>query len=80
MGRLLDELEARNKMIDSLYDENGRPKKFPGWPEIRLFGEQKDKGIIKTNGRLRATIGAPLGWDVASLRASDALPGATRHT
>ncbi|MCQ2391233.1 MAG: DUF4838 domain-containing protein [Kiritimatiellae bacterium] len=80
LNPLLDELEARNKMIDSLYDEKGRPKKFPGWPEIRLFGEQKDKGTIKTNGRLRATIGAPLSWDVASLRASDALPGATRRT
>lgn len=80
LNPVLDQLEWRNRFIDSLYDEKGRPKPFPGWPEIRFFGAQKEKATVRTNGRLRATIGAPLGWDVEALRRSEALPGATRKT
>ena len=77
---LLDELEKRNAMIDALYDGKGKMKPFPGWPEIHPFGNENDKRTLRTNGRLRATIGAPLGWDVAALRSSETLPGAARKT
>lgn len=77
---LLDEIDVRNAFIDSIYDEKGKMRPFPGWPEIRFFGNEKRKSIVKTNGRLRATIGAPLSWQTQALRNSDALPGSSRRT
>ena len=76
---LLDSIEARNKMIDSIYDAKGRVKRLPGWKEIPLFGNMP-KGQMKTNGRLRGPIEAPLTWNVKLLRTSSALPGATKTT
>lgn len=87
---LLDEIDARNAFIDSLYDDEGSMKPFPGWPEIKFFGTpwshrssptvRKTKAVVKTNGRLRATIGAPLSWQTGPLRKSETLPGASRKT
>lgn len=77
---LLDEIDVRNAFIDSIYDEKGRMKPFPGWPEIKFFGNEKNKSTVRTNGRLRAMIGAPLSWQTQPLRNSDALPGASRKT
>ena len=74
---LLDAVEARNKMIDSIYDAKGRVKLIPGWKEIPLFG-RISKGLMMTNGRLRAPIEAPLTWNVKLLREKKIIPGAVK--
>jgi len=71
---LLNAVEARNKMIDSLYNAKGKMKPFPGWKEVRLFGRM-EKHVLKVNGRLRAPIEAPLTWNVKLLRDKKVIPG-----
>ena len=72
---LADELEKRNALIASYSRGKNHVPRLEEWPEIRFFGEFETK-VLKTNGRLSATIGAPLGWDVAFLRKKGVLPGA----
>ena len=71
---LLNAVEARNSMIDSLYDAKGIMKPMPGWKEVRQFGRMP-KHMLKVNGRLRAPIEAPLTWNVKLLRDKKIIPG-----
>ena len=75
-------VDARNAILDGIYGSrkpNALPKRFPGWPGIRYFGAQ-ERRIVERNGRLSATLGAPLNWDVKAMLAAGVLPGATRAT
>lgn len=74
---LLNAVEGRNRMIDSYYDARGNIKPIPGWKELPLFGGIS-KNIMKTNGRLRASIEAPLTWNVKLLREKKIVPGASK--
>lgn len=72
-------VKDRNAWLDELCTG---PKKTPhpveGWPEIRLFGNF-GRGMLQTNGRLGARVGAPFGWDVDAMLAKGVLPGASRR-
>ena len=71
---LADAVLERNAAVDSLYDEKGRVKPFPKWPEVWVLGNfGKDK--MRVNGRLGATLGAPFNWDIAFMRERGVLPG-----
>ena len=76
---LADALEARKKLLDDIYTGNrdlkALPRKFEGWPEIRLFGNQP-RSVLETNGRLLATMRTPLCWDAKALLERGVLPGA----
>ena len=80
---LADAVKERQAYIDALYggDKSGDalPKGLPGWPEVRLLGRQPRK-ILETNGRLMATLGAPLMWDVDEMRRTGMLPGSGMKT
>lgn len=71
---LADAILARNARIDALYDAKGRMRPVPGWPELRLFGGL-GKGLLQHNGRLGATLNAPVTWDVALMREKGVIPG-----
>ncbi len=71
---LADAVLARNARIASYYDEKGRMKKFPGWPELNVFGG-RDRQHLMHNGRLGATLNAPFTWDVALMREKGIVPG-----
>ena len=73
-GKLASAIEARNAMIDSFYTPDGQMKPLPGWSEIRPFGRMP-KSMLKTNGRLSATLGAPFTWNTRLLREKNILPG-----
>lgn len=70
-------VKERNSLIDSYYNEKGEMKPFPGWPEIR-FLQNFAKPMLKTNGRLRATIGTPFGWNFDLMRSKKYLPMASK--
>ena len=77
LGEVVDE---RNAILDGIYGvrkPNATPKRFPGWPEIRYFGAQ-ERRIVESNGRLTATLGAPMNWNVKAMLERGALPGATK--
>ncbi|MBR3924285.1 MAG: DUF4838 domain-containing protein, partial [Kiritimatiellae bacterium] len=78
---LSDALVEREKILDSIYGGNpdpaGIPVPFPGWPEIRPFGNNQRR-IVMSNGRLRAGIGSPLRWDVKMMKEKGMLPGKDR--
>ena len=78
---LSDALLEREKILDSIYGGNtdpaGIPLPFPGWPEIRPFGNNQRR-IVMSNGRLRAGIGSPLRWNVKMMKEKGMLPGKDR--
>jgi hypothetical protein len=74
---LATEIEKRNQIIDSWYDEKGNIKTFDGWPTF--FGRAK-KDKLKVNGYLQATLSAPFNWDTKTLRAKKILPGVGSKT
>ena len=77
---LAEQVVARNAMLDSLYTgPKGAMRAVEGWPEIRLFGAMR-RSMMAVNGRLGATLGAPLGWDVKYLKERGVLPGAAKKT
>ena len=76
---LADAVLERNTAVDSLYNEKGRVKPFPQWPEVWVLGNfGKDK--MRVNGRLGATLGAPFNWDIAFMRERGVLPGASKKS
>ena len=70
-----DEIERRNALIARYTKGKAHVPKLGEWPEIRFFGGFESK-VLTTNGRLSATIGAPLAWDVGFLKGKGLLPGA----
>ena len=57
---------------------NGTKATYADWPEIRYFGgERFGRAMMRTNGRLTATIQTPLGWDAKNMLAKGFLPGAS---
>ena len=80
LAPLLDKIDERNSILDYICSEkDGRAHVMDGWPEIRLFrGVQRE--VLHSNGRLLATLGAPVGWDTKMLRESGVLPGASIKT
>jgi len=74
-------LSERVKIIDAIYagdkSPKAKPKSFPEWPEIRYFGKNP-RSLLETNGRLLATISAPLSWDATWMLENGILPGAKK--
>ena len=58
---LKDELDRRDALLERIYRGDRVPKLLKGWPEVRPFGGCKLE-TIKQNGRISATIMAPLTW------------------
>jgi len=69
-------LRERKAMLDGYYDEKGRMKPIPGWPEMRPF-QRHSRRDIQFNGHLRARLAAPFGWDADDMLAKNILPGAS---
>lgn len=74
---LAGEIEKRNQMIDSWYDEKGNFKIVDGWPSF--FGGAK-KNMLKVNGYLQAMLSSPFNWDTKTLREKKVLPGVGSKT
>lgn len=72
-------IKARNKLIASYYDPNGRMKKLPAWPDLKRFGNAP-KSMLEVNGRLSAVINSPLTWDCDRLKKAGVLPGTTKKS
>ena len=70
-----DALRQRNALLDSFYDAKGRMKGIEGWPELKPFQGHSRKEI-QQNGRLRAQLAAPFGWDADAMLEKGVLPGA----
>ena len=68
----------RNAFIDALYDDNGKMRRFPDWPEVPVFGNMS-KPVLKENGQITARLGAPFGWDMCAMRARNAQGGGRRR-
>jgi len=64
---LLDGLRERNSMIERLFPEGKSVRKLTYWPELPLFGNPP-LDQFKTNGRLGATLTAPLLWDADAMK------------
>ncbi|MBQ2632365.1 MAG: DUF4838 domain-containing protein [Kiritimatiellae bacterium] len=77
VSALAGALAERNEFIDALYDEKGASRKFPGWPEVKVFGNYSRK-VMKDNGQISAILGAPFGWDVSKLSGGN-MPGGVRR-
>jgi len=73
---LADAVRERNAFLDWLYEKSASsPRKIEGWPDYNVFGGF-DRKMVSTNGRLGATLSAPLNWDVDFLTKAGVLPGA----
>ena len=72
-GRMADEIEHRNALVAEIVKGQSYVPRLPEWPELRFFGSYSAYAM-KWN--VRWATGAPLCWDVASLRARGVLPGA----
>jgi hypothetical protein len=71
-----DALRERNAMLDGFFDAKGKMKRIDGWPELKPFQGHSRKQM-QDNGRLRAQLAAPFGWDADAMLAKGVLPGAT---
>ena len=77
-------VKERRAFVDSLCDDKGRIKPFPGWPELYVFGSSPMKGfgadrkVLEINGRLGAIIQAPLTWNFENYKKFKQLPDASR--
>lgn len=78
---LANALVEREKILDAIFGGNsdpaGLPVPFPGWPEIKPFGNNQRR-ILMSNGRLKAGIGSPLRWDAKMMLEKGLLPGKDR--
>ncbi len=76
---LAEKIIERDAMLDAIFaGTNGTKVAYADWPEIRYFGgEMFGRAMLRTNGRLTATIQTPLGWDAKRLLAKGYLPGAS---
>ena len=77
---LAEAILARREAMLGLSDGKDGGIKLPGWPELSpLNGGGYYGGTywLKWNGRLSATMGAPLNWDVKLMKAKGILPGVT---
>ena len=68
-------VEAHKELVYSYYGKDGKPKKLPGWSDVRFLGEMS-RSMLMTNGRLSGEIGAPLNWNIKFLKSKNVLPGA----
>jgi len=69
-----DAIKARRAYVESLYDEKGRVRPIPDWPELVVFSGAP-KRTLTAGGYLQAVLSTPFGWDVDYMRARDILPG-----
>ena len=77
---LAEAILARREAMLGLSDGKDGAVKLPGWPELsplRGGGYYGGTYWLKWNGRLSATMGAPLNWDVGLMKAKGILPGVT---
>ena len=81
LAPLLDAVDERNRMLDDFFKGGvrGLARSPEGWPEVLVIGA-RDRDSLMTNGRLLATLGAPVTWDTEILRKSGQLPGAFVRT
>jgi hypothetical protein len=61
-------IERRKAYIDRIFGQEARAKRIEGWPEVVPFGWVCTRKLMEQNGRIFATIAAPLNWDVETMR------------
>ncbi|MBE6370535.1 MAG: DUF4838 domain-containing protein [Lentisphaerae bacterium] len=72
---LAQKIDARNALIDSMLDKNGRVPRLKEFPDVRFF-DGATRAHLADNGR-SSTLGAPFNWDTGLLKAKKILPGTT---
>jgi len=78
---LLDQLEARERMLDRICGTGGATAAIEGWPEIGPFRRIcRERDILEKNGKSLARLGAPIGWNVKKIRESGVVPGEKTKT
>ncbi len=70
--KLAAEIEKRNRMIEPIRRNLPGAREIKGWPHCPFLAEPH---YIQGNGRLRATINAPLNWDLEKFRKLNLIPG-----
>ena len=78
---LAEKVKERNAYIDWLFSgpKKDLPRGIEGWPELVAFGNYR-RPVLATNGKMTATIGAPLCWNVDFLLEKGICPGASFNT
>ncbi len=71
-AKLEAELEKRAKMVEPIRKNLPGSRAIAGWPEAPFLAYSQ---YILGNGRLRATMNAPLNWDIKRFRKENIIPG-----
>lgn len=71
-ARLAAEIGKRNRMIEPIRKKAPGARAIAGWPCCPFLAEAE---YIQGNGRLRATINAPLNWDIERFSRQNLIPG-----
>lgn len=77
--QLAVEIDKRQAMIESFFDDKEKMRPFPGWPEVRFLGNDTKNHVI-INSRLSGQLGAPYNWNTGILRKNNILPGVGKKT
>jgi hypothetical protein len=77
LDRLLEGIDDWNALLDTFYDENGRMKHIPGWPELRPFRNtgRAGLGLIQARWWSKKDVkDNPFAWDTEAIRKQGVLP------
>ena len=75
LGALGVALRERRHLLDELYPNGSvRPRNVEGWPDCAPFA-YASRAELEKNGRMGATLNAPLNWDVDFMTKKGVLPG-----
>jgi hypothetical protein len=80
LNRLIGGIDAWNALLDSYYDDEGRMKTVPGWPEVRPFRNVRrpDLGLVTARWWSRKDLkDNPFAWDTEAIRKQGILTGST---
>ncbi len=72
--QLATEIDKRNTMINSFFDEKGKMRQIPGWSDIKFLGNNT-KFYVALNSSMSGPLGAPFNWNTQLLRKNHMLPG-----
>ncbi|HRU05461.1 MAG TPA: sugar-binding protein, partial [Candidatus Brocadiia bacterium] len=74
---LASELDQREALLNSWFDDKGAPKPFDGWTRFLGGATLAD---VRVGGRLGGTLSAPVNWNTRLLREKQVLPGVGAKT
>jgi hypothetical protein len=76
LARLLEAIDSLNALLDSYYDQKGKMRTIPGWPEILPFRATGRNALgLRTDrhwGRKKEYMENPFAWDTRAMR--DSMP------